>query len=232
MDMFAEQDEEGNIKSYHDPSNPTFPRSVDPEDQYGTLKAKWEPTSAFGRFVQAILYLPVRSKTHVTVSYIPARTKPGRGGGDGDGDEGVPDEPDPWYIPRPPKPRSAMLSAKNRRNRRKSAGRRDSKYEQGLVSGTGNGIGRWKRRLRSRAKQNDRKSRASVFMQAPIMGIIETDPGRRSRYALHSEIIKGQPFQVFSEDAPPVLVGPDGVVIPQPQTQARNSQGWFTDAQG
>ena len=54
---------------------------------------EWEALTSLKRVFNAFLYLPFRSRSHVTVSYIPARAKP-------DGTTAS----EPWYTPKPPKP--------------------------------------------------------------------------------------------------------------------------------
>lgn len=157
----------------------------------------WEAIASLKRVLNAFFYLPLRSKSHVTVSYMPARTKP-------DGSTAA----EPWYTPKPPKPpkspnvghsSSIPLATEVPPNRRR--------YGAG-----------------SRA----RKKRSSIIAQ-PALKVVETDLSRRSRYITQDHMIAGQPIQILSEDAAPILIAPGGAPhLSHPQETGSPHSAWFT----
>jgi hypothetical protein len=163
----------------------------------GQTRNDWEAVASLKRVLNAFFYLPLRSKSHVTVSYIPARAKP-------DGSTTA----EPWYTPKPPKlPKSP------------NAAHRPS---MPLANETP------RNRRRYRAGSNRRKKPSSIFAQ-PALKVIETDPSRRSRYITQDHMIAGQPIQILSEDAAPILIAPGGAPhLSHSQEAGSPHSAWFT----
>lgn len=198
MDLFAEQLVEE-------------PASIIRTSYISQRGTGWEPLFALRRVLREALYLPLRSKTHVTVSYIPARSKP-----DGKTD------PEPWYIPKPPKPSKQppgivipTIALSNR-----PAGPYDRRAQ--LKAGS-----------RRRAKRT-RPSEFSNTQPQPILHVVERDPSHRSRYMTQDQMAAGQPIQILSEDAPPRIIAPGGMPMPYvsyaPSGSGSPPTTWFTHA--
>ncbi|KAF8316549.1 hypothetical protein DL93DRAFT_2226713 [Clavulina sp. PMI_390] len=73
---------------------------------YSKANDDWPAITSLRRVLRHFLYLPLRSRSHVTVQYIPPRTKSGRR-----------KDPDPWYVPRPPKKGNKIQKRKRKKRK-------------------------------------------------------------------------------------------------------------------
>ena len=166
-------------------------------------KNDWEAITSLKRVLNAFFYLPLRSRSHATVSYIPARAKP-------DGSRAA----ELWYTPKPPKPPKSPKPPKGA-----DIARRPS---LSLVTDAP----RNRRRYGTRSKTRRRRSTMSA---QPTLKVIERDPSRRSRYITQDHLLAGQPIQILSEDAPPVLIAPGGAPhLSHSQEPGNPHSVWFT----
>lgn len=174
--------------------------------------------SGVGRAVEGFLYLPVRSKTHVTVSYIPARSKP----------DGTIVNP-PWYAHRPPPP-----------IKEHTVGLNETVVD--IVPPSHGEIA--KRRLKAMVgiststRRHARRRRSAVFtppQRTSVLRMVETSPARRrSTFITQDDLLAGQPIQLLNETE-----GPRTVIAPEATREEESELGlppgvnlpgsaWFT----